>query len=424
MNKKSISHAGHLSYPHNVTQERLEGTYTTLTNFFFRYGANIYVFTYEKNGKKLHTFIDSGYAAHHHKIFPILKKNGIDLKNIENIIITHRHPDHSGLAGLLAAESGATVLAHKNFKDFVEGNISAAEKMWLGALDTSSLKKCNVEYLHCNNGNGAFTISGVDFPRTGKTVEIGENCRLEILACPESSPTHSPDQLILLYSPRRTPFACGKTDEAFRPFDEMIFAGDLWLMKGPIFEKNLRSLKLSMKFLLYRGMASVLRRNEIRRLPREQDAKAKDALKQGFCLIRVKPGHGDEFLGSNIIPKSILADRDLLIKFGFSMDENKSVLLSEALAPQIAGLREKAYVDFADILGLWMETGYSPDEIPGLLARIYMEQNGGGPLVEEDRKERRKRLKDMLIRLVSEKNESDDLHRIAKSTLPRLNAHN
>ncbi len=419
MNKKNLS-ARSSSYPHRVTTERLCHGATTLTNFFFRYGANIYVFTYEKDGKKKHTFIDTGYAAHHGQIFPILEANGIDIKNIEYIIITHRHPDHSGLAASLANESGARILVHEKFKDFVEGNISAEEKRWLGGFDPSQLKKCDVEYLNCANGNGGFAINGVDFPRTGKYVEIGENCGLEILACPVSSPTHSPDQLIILYSPGKTPHGVGKTKQTFRPTDEMIFAGDLWLMKGPIFERNLRSLKLSMKFLFYRFMSRISRGNEIRRLPREQDAKAKDALKQGFCLIRVKPGHGEEFLGSNLIPKSLLADRDLLMKFGFSMDEDKSVLRSQSLVSQIAALREDAYAQFADTLNLWMELGYSPGEIPGLLARIYVEQNGGGPLVEEDRKERRKRLKELLIRLISEKNEPDDLHRIAKFTLPRL----
>ena len=424
MIKKHISHVKQSTpYPHKVTQERLIGTHTMLTSFFFRYSANIYVFTYEKNGKNRHTFIDSGYADHHNRILPILKKNGSDLKNIENIVITHRHPDHSGLAGALAAESGATVLAHENFKDFVNGNISPAEKRWLGGFDPSLLKKCTFEYLHGNNGSDTLTISGVEFPRMQKHIEIGKHSRLEVLTCPKSDSMHSPDQLILLYSPAKTIDACAKAGKAFRPADEMIFAGDLWLMKGPIFEKSLRSLKLGLIFFLYRSAARILGKNEIRKLPREQDAKAKDALKHGFCLIRVKPGHGDEFLGSNIIPRTLLADRDLLIKSGFSMDEDKSVLKSEALAAHIAGLRERAYVDFGGILGLWMESGYSPEEIPGLLARIYLEQNGGGPLVEEDRKERRKQLKDMLIRLMSEKSESDDLYKIAKNTLPLLSRH-
>jgi glyoxylase-like metal-dependent hydrolase (beta-lactamase superfamily II) len=420
MEGKTISISKRSSYPYTVVQEPLGKAGATLTNFFFRFGANVYVFSYEKNGKKRHTFIDSGYAVHRKKVFAALQKNGIDLKKIENIIITHRHPDHSGLAEALAVESGATIVAHQNFRQFVEGDMSAAEKRWMGEFDPAGLKKCNMEYLDCDAGKGALSISGVDFPRPGRFIEIGDHLGLEILACPPGNPTHSPDQLMILFSPGKFPYVHGKPEGGYRPTDEMIFAGDLWLMRGPIFEKSLRNFRLRMGFLYYRLMARGRRADEIRRLPMEQDAKSKDALKRGFPLIRVKPGHGDEFLGSSLIPKSLLADRDLLIKLGYSLNEDKSVLNSEAIALTVSGLREQAYRQFSESLMDWQGMGYSPDEISGLLFRIYTEQNGGGPLVEEDRKERRGRLKELLNRLMAERSASDILYRIAESTLPRL----
>lgn len=407
--------------PHIVVKERLSHDGIELANFYFRYGANIYVLTYEKNGRKKHTFIDTGYADHQRLIFPILEENGICLKNIENIIITHRHPDHSGLAALLAEESGSNILVHAGFRDFVDGNISPMERKWLGNFDPARLATCNMTYLESDGVNGAVTIGGVDFPRMGPGVEIGEGCRLEIITCPESDPTHSPDQLLILYSPRNTPYTCETPDENFRPTDEIIFSGDLWLMRGPIFERRLRSLGLSMKFVLFRFMDFIFRRKEIRSAPQEQDAKAKDAIKNGFCLIRVKPGHGREFLGSNIIPKTLMADRDLLVHLGYSPDEDKSELKSDHLLSRIAMLQEEAYKRFVDTLNVWMNLGYSRDEITDLLVRIYMEQSGGGKLVAQDRKERRIRLKNTLGRLESERIESDDLYWIAKSTLSELN---
>jgi len=256
------------------------------------------------------------------------------------------------------------------------------------------------------------------------TVEIGEDIKLEIFTCPESNPTHSPDQLLILYSPKHMPKKGEKTDNHFHPTDDIIFSGDLWLMRGPIFERSLRSITMSMRFMLYRLRDSVSGRSDIRRFPLEQDAKAKDALKQGFSLIRVKPGHGNEFLGSNMIPKALLADRDLLIKLGFSMDDDKSVLRSNGLIPKVSALREKAHISFIDTLNLWMDMGYDLDDIAGLLARIYVEQSGGGRLVEQDRKERRKRLKKTLIRLKSEKNKPDDLYQIAESALSEINTLN
>ena len=177
---------------------------------------------------------------------------------------------------------------------------------------------------------------------------------------------------------------------------------------------------MSMKFILFRLMAFISGQKMTRPVPQEQDAKAKDAIKNEFCLIRVKPGHGREFLGSNLIPKALMADRDLLVHLGFPMDEDKSVLKSDHLLPKIAALREEAGKRFVETLNVWMHLGYNCDEISDLLVRIYTEQSGGGKLVEQDRKERRIRLKNTLRRLESEKNGSDDLKRIAGATLTEL----
>ncbi len=412
---KSMSHG----YPHTVKTERLNETGIELSSFFFRFGANSYVFTYEKSGEKKHTFIDTGYKGHQRQIFSILENNHINLKNIENIIITHRHPDHSGLADTLVDISGGKILVHANFKEFVEGGISDREKRWLGKFDPSRLKNCPIEYLDPGNGDGSIRIGGMDFPRMKRTVDLGNEGKLEILAIPESTPTHSPDQLVILYSPRNVPYVSDgvREESGFRPTDEMIFAGDLWLMKGPVFQRNLRSLSMTLKFFYFRFLDFISGKDQFKIVPSEQDAGAKDALKQGFSLIRVKPGHGNEFLGTNMIPKTLLADRDLLLKLGFKMDHDKSVLQSDPFAGRVSELRETAYAGFLDTLNLWLKMGYEPDEICALLTRIYMEQSDGGKLVEEDRKERRKRLEETLDRLASEKMETDPLYHIGKCAL-------
>ena len=199
----------------------------------------------------------------------------------------------------------------------------------------------------------------MDFPHSGKTVEMGHEGRLEILTIPESDLTHSPDQLIILYSPRKIPYVSQncKENNGFRPSDEIIFSGDLWLMKGPVYERSLRSIPLTLKFFYFRLIDFVFGNKRINVLPSEQDAKTKDALKQGFSLIQVKPGHGEDFLGSNLIPRSLLAQRDLMIKLGLKMEGDKSVLQSNTFAPRINELRNKAYADFTDILNLWLELG-------------------------------------------------------------------
>ena len=406
--------------PHRIVRERLSGTSTELTSFFFRHGANMYVFSYEKEGVRKHTFIDAGDSQYRSRISDILTENDISPGNIERIIITHRHRDHCGLADLLAGESGAKILVHSNFRSFVEGTISIEERRWLGDLDPSRLRACDIEYLQPSGGKELVNIGGVDFPRLGKPIEMGEVGRLEILACPESAQTHSPDQIIALYSPRTSPYTCQPTDDEFRPTDDIIFSGDLWLMRGPLFAGGLGNVSMQFRYGLHQMRNLLSGRGMLRRDPREQDSATKEALKRGFCLIRVEPGHGEVFLGSRILPNSLLADRDLLIEMGYPLDADKSILKSRDIVPRVAARMEQAYASFTEELSLWQKLGYTRDEITGLLARIYREQSGGGPLVEQDRKERRQRLKTTLSRLKDDKSQPDELREMAESTLRAL----
>ena len=77
-------------------------------------------------------------------------------------------------------------------------------------------------------------------------------------------------------------------------------------------------------------------------------------------------------------------------------------------------------VDFGEEVLLWAELGYSIDDISGLLARIYKEQRGGGPLVEQDRKERRERLLGTLLRLKADEAQPDYLRQLSESTLNKI----
>ena len=407
--RRSLPGRGSAQEPFQVVRERVKGTGTDLTCFYVMPGANFYVFSYQKGGVRRHTFIDTGDSRYREQIFSILEENDISPAGIERIIITHRHPDHCGLADLLAGESGAKILVHPNFRGFIEGGIREEERRWLGELKPSRLKEHDIEYL-ADKGE-ARSINGVDFPGLGQPVEVGEGCRLEIFACPERKQTHSPDQIIVLYSA-----------EDSRPTDSFLFSGDLWLMQGPLFSWDMRSVSRHLSYgrdLMANLMSG---RGTPPRDPREQDAEAKEALKKGFILTRVKPGHGQEFLGSRILPRSLLADRDLLVELGYSMDASKSILKGRDVAPMVAALREQAYTSFTGELLLWRELGYSPDEICGLLARIYKEQSGGGRLVEPDRKERRERLEETLARLTEDEAMSHELRQLAQSTLSNLKA--
>jgi len=406
--------------PYSITKERLSGTNADLTSFLFHYGGNVYVFSYEKMGRRQHTLIDAGDSRYRNQILPILAENEVNPANIERIVITHHHGDHCGLAGALAKESKAKVLLHSNFRSFVEGEVSQEQRRWLGSFDPSELKGCDIEYLLPSEGRGVINIGGVGFPSLVESIEIGEVGRLLILACPASTLTHSPSQVIVLYSPGSYLHTYKGTHNDFRPTDDMLFSGDLWLMRGPLFDRRMRHPSLRFRLGFYRIKHFVSGKGMLWRDPRKEDPKAKEALKRGFCLIRVKPGHGEEFIGSRIIPNSLLAQRDLLIELGYSLNADKSILRSRDLAPKIATIMEHAYTSFIQELLFWKELGYSSDEIYKLLVRIYKEQSGGGPLVEQDRKERREKLKATLVKLRNDQAESDELRQLADSTLSEL----
>jgi hypothetical protein len=391
-----------------ITKEKLKNTDIELTNFIFQPGANVYVFSYHINGILKHTFVDSGDFIYRNQFLDLLHENAIDPSRIENIIITHRHRDHCGLADMLAGESDATIMVHPGFRDFAEGRLRKEETWWLHGFDPTRLNQYRIQYLTYDQERGPKDISGLAFPRLGKSIDMGNNVRLEILACPESPIRHSPDQLVVLYRPFnrleirekvRRPLQ-RPSQKPFLPTDDMIFAGDLWLMESPIFDIPFFQRLPRIIFMKYLHLKSWISGNGLPRLnAREQDAEAKEALKWDFSLIRVKPGHGEEFIGSRLIPQSLLADRDILERLGHSLDSNKALLKREEIVPKVIRLQEEAYVRFIEELDLWEGWGYTADEITELLTRIYHEQKGGRGSVKQDRQERRQRLKKILLRL-------------------------
>ncbi len=389
-----------------------------LLSIYFWHGANVYTFSYDKGGVRRHTMIDAGDNQHRQQLLAVMADHDVNPDNIERIVITHRHPDHIGLTHLLANRSGAQILVHSGFRSFVEGPHSEFEKMFLSRVDPEQLKECDIRYLDPAPTNGAVTIHGIEFPMLTAPIEIGEGGWLQLIGCPKNPSTHSPDQVIALYSAIDRPHPHEQSLDGFRPSDDIIFAGDLWLMRGPLFGTSTgdKDVHWQLKQGLEQFQRMMSTGGGIRHDPRLQDTDAKNALKRGFCLIQVKPGHGNEFLGTRMIPIAILAGRDLLTALGHDMDNDQSLLESPELAPKVAECLERAYHGFISELATWTELGYTPAEISALLTRIYREQRGGGPLADIDRYQRRIRIKEMLDRLQVDGARPESICRIAGVT--------
>ena len=129
-----------------AVKEKLDGVNVDLTSLFCRHGANVYILTYENNGVRKHTFIDAGDLRYQNRILSVLAENDVEPANIERIIITHGHPDHYGLAYLLAKESKAKVMVQSSFRSLVEGEIGQREQRSLvPKIVINSLKQASFD---------------------------------------------------------------------------------------------------------------------------------------------------------------------------------------------------------------------------------------------------------------------------------------
>jgi hypothetical protein len=152
----------------------------------------------------------------------------------------------------------------------------------------------------------------------------------------------------------------------------------------------------------------------------EQDVAVKEALKGHFSVVRVKPGHGQEFLGSRILPLGLPADSDLLKTLGYPADIAEAENRDAQLKTKMAALLEQAYAGFIQEVLFWQKQGYSFEEISEFLVRIYKEQFGGSHQVAIDRKQRRERMKATLSRMQKDTTISPDLRRLAETTAAKL----
>lgn len=79
-------------------------------------------------GEKI-TLVDTGVKGSEKIIFNYIEKNGRAVSEIENIILSHSHPDHIGSAAKIKEITGCKVLAHPGEKTWIENiEIQNAER--------------------------------------------------------------------------------------------------------------------------------------------------------------------------------------------------------------------------------------------------------------------------------------------------------
>ncbi len=146
------------------------------------YDAN----TYLVNGKIL---IDTGMSPHN--LHAEIEKH-VDPKNIELIILTHCHYDHSGGAADIAQKSGAKVALHKDDVELLKDNMGSVASLF---------------------GHPAPAVMPSITYKGGEQIQISNTEKLEVI----HTPGHTPGGICL-----------------YEPISKSLFSGDTVFPQGSI----------------------------------------------------------------------------------------------------------------------------------------------------------------------------------------------
>ncbi len=121
----------------------------------------------------------------------------ISLRQIRWLLLTHYHPDHSGLAHRIRAASGAQVIMHQNDWNVLRATVSSSDIWnihgmipWIRAL---GVPEPELEgFFHIASGGRDLFPRGLepDVLLQGETNPVGDSGRLQAILTPGHSPGH------------------------------------------------------------------------------------------------------------------------------------------------------------------------------------------------------------------------------------------
>lgn len=131
-------------------------------------GANVYLLR-SGNGA---TLVDTGWAGDAGRALAQLQESGWGLSELQSMVLTHWHGDHSGNAAELAGRSGAQVVAHRQEVPHIERNRSVPPappvphlQNWLAAHVLLRRPPCQVS-LQVQDGDAIGASSGLQVIHT------------------------------------------------------------------------------------------------------------------------------------------------------------------------------------------------------------------------------------------------------------------
>ena len=157
--------------------------------------------------------VDSGYndKGCYDAVCRQIDSLGITLKDIRWLVITHYHPDHSGLANLIKAASGAKVVMHQDDWNILQNIVGSSGDWNINGL-VPWVRSLGVPPIELEGFREMATFGRMLFP-TGLEVDIllqgeenpiGDSGRLRAILTPGHSPGH-----ICLYDEKNKVFFSG-----------------------------------------------------------------------------------------------------------------------------------------------------------------------------------------------------------------------
>lgn len=146
------------------------------------------------------TLVDAGFPGHHAIFLQGLQQIGRTPLDLEAIIITHAHADHTGFAERLRLETGAAVFIHR---DDVDGLRRARNLPWYGLLSNAWRPYIRAMLLH-GIWQGVFTQPPVE-----KVVAFEDGQTLEVPGRPivHHVPGHTPGEVAFFLGDRQVLFS-------------------------------------------------------------------------------------------------------------------------------------------------------------------------------------------------------------------------
>lgn len=132
------------------------------------------------------TLVDTGVKGSEQKIFEYIRSCSRDISEIENVILSHSHPDHIGSAARIKELTGCRVMAH------------TAEKEWIENIDLQNSQRPVPGFFNLVDRS----VSIDEFLTDGREIIVKDGLTLKFI----HAPGHSKGSLNILFKEARILF--------------------------------------------------------------------------------------------------------------------------------------------------------------------------------------------------------------------------